>query len=158
MRRARPFFNIPGAKAHTNVLKGTFSTGCESDGIRIGTCSDGIRNGGGLIINVNRTVRFFFPLSLPSNCSKHPGNILETSAPAHLLVGVRIEVKQEAVLRRAFIQARLGASRTLAHVALGVRQHHVGRAEAESACASARSRKRGAGGRGGGDEHPFEKQ
>ena len=35
MRRERPWFNISGANAHTNVRKGTFPTDCESDCIRI---------------------------------------------------------------------------------------------------------------------------
>ena len=36
LRRERTNFNISGAKAHANVLKGTFSADCESDCKRIG--------------------------------------------------------------------------------------------------------------------------
>ena len=46
LRRERPIFKISGSKAHhANVLKGTFSTDCESDGIRIGlTANETNRN------------------------------------------------------------------------------------------------------------------
>ena len=43
LRREEPISNLPGAKTHhADVLKGSFSTDCESDGIRIGlnTCWD----------------------------------------------------------------------------------------------------------------------
>ena len=60
--------------------------------------------------------------------------------PAHLFMGVRIEVKQKAVLSRVFILARPGAGRTFADVALRVHQQYVIGAEAEPAGASARSK------------------
>ena len=39
LRRGRPISNIFGAKAHANVLKGTFSTDCKSNCIRIDALS-----------------------------------------------------------------------------------------------------------------------
>ena len=36
LRRGRPISNIFWAKAHANVLKGTFSTDCKSDCVRVG--------------------------------------------------------------------------------------------------------------------------